>query len=244
MKRNHRPQTSLSIEDVRLALRQAQGVTRVLLEVLYASGARVSEVAGLRWRDVDFEERTVRLQGKGGDERLVPLGQPAVAALVAWANNYAGSKCPGIPQEATGGAFDDAACVGERPDGAERGAPHKIRPDGAFLNGTDRVFGGLTTQNIRDRLAALGRKTGLRLTPHLFRHAMATHMHYNGANIRVLQELLGHRRCNTTQIYLDVSDRTILDNKDLITRCLANARGRGEDMRGLRRVIDGGLVLR
>jgi len=198
-----RAQTSLSITDIARALAASEGITRCLLETLYATGARVSELCKLTWGDINFEERTVRLQGKGSDERAVPLGKPCVEALSALLDGRRGTVAP-----------------------------------------TDPVFPGLTTQNVRDLLKVLGRRIGVRLTPHLFRHAMATHMHYNGANIRVLQDLLGHKRCNTTQIYLDTSDRTILDNKDLITRCLANARGRGEDMRGLRRVIDGGLVLR
>ena len=194
---------SLSVNDISRALEASEGITRCLLETLYATGARVSELCKLTWGDVDLEGHTVRLQGKGGDERAVPLGKPCVEALSL-----------------------------------------TVAGNGGIVAPTERVFPGLTTQNIRDRLKVVGRRIGVRLTPHLFRHAMATHMHYNGANVRVLQDLLGHKRCNTTQIYLDTSDRTILDNKELITRCLANARGRGEDMRGLRRVIGGGLALR
>ena len=140
-------------------------------------------------------------------------------------------------------ACHDTACVGDCPDGAGADALGKIRPDGASLGATDRVFPGLTTQAVRDRLKVLGQRIGLHLTPHLFRHAFASHLHNNGASERVIMDMLGHRRVDTTQIYLDVSDRTIQEKCDLITRAMANIRGRGDDPRALRRTI-GGLVLR
>ena len=233
----------LSIEDVARALAASVGVTNVLVELLYASGGRVSELVALTWGDVDLDAATVRLRGKGGDMRLVPLGRPAVAALRGWANNHTGSNAPCGPQEPRSVACHDTACVGDCPDGAGADALGKIGPDGASLGATDRVFPGLTTQAVRDRLKTLGRRIGLHLTPHLFRHAFASHLHSNGASERVIMDMLGHRRVDTTQIYLDVSDRTIQEKCDLITRAMANIRGRGDDPRTLRRTI-GGLVLR
>jgi site-specific recombinase XerD len=123
----------------------------------------------------------------------------------------------------------------------------KIRPAEASLGATDRVFPDLTTQQVRDRLKTLGRRIGLHLTPHLFRHAFASHLHNNGASERVIMDMLGHRRVDTTMIYLDISDRTIQERCDLITRAMANIRGRGDDPRALRHVIASdraGLILR
>jgi site-specific recombinase XerD len=192
----------LSISDVALALSLSKGETNAIVETLYASGARVSELVKLTWGDVNLTAHYVRLKGHAGDERCVPLGLPCVRALYALR------------------------------DGA-----------GGHPRGVERVF-SLTDQQIRDRLKTLGRRIGLHLTPHLLRHAFASHMHLNGASERVIQDMLGHKRINTTQIYLDGCERVMEEKRQLVTRCLANARGRGEDQRGLRRVISGGLVLR
>jgi site-specific recombinase XerD len=194
-----RAKTNLSVADVARIIDASSGVTRVIVEVLYSSGARVSELCKLTWDDIDFGERTIRLMGKGADERLVPLGSPCIAALRA------------MPGDRGGAVFS------------------------------------MSDQNIRDRLTILGKRIGLHLYPHLFRHAFATHLHSNGANERVVQDLLGHRRVDTTMLYLDTSDRTLQESKDLITRCLAAARGQDADPRSLKRVIAGHratLVLR
>jgi len=176
--------TSLSIADISRALAASEGITTVLLEVLYASGGRVSEIVALRWQDIDFEARTVRLQGKGSDERMVPLGQPCVEALLALVEPGRGTVAP-----------------------------------------TDLVFSGLTTQNIRDRLAVLGRKTGLHLYPHSFRHAFASHMLDRGADIRSVQEMMGHKKVTTTiDIYWDHAEVHLHQVNRLIVTCLPRAR--------------------
>jgi integrase/recombinase XerD len=191
----------LSVDDVARALEASEGVTRTLIETLYASGARVSEVVKLTWGDVNLETATVRLQGKKGDERCIPIGQPCLAALYALHNGSQGHP-----------------------------------------RGEARVF-NLNEQQVRDRLKTVGRRIGVHLTPHLFRHAFAGHLHLNGANERVIQEWLGHRRVDTTALYLDGCQRAIEEKRQLITRSLAKARGRDEDPRALRYTI-GGLVLR
>ena len=192
----------LSVADIARALAASTGETRVIVEVLYAAGPRVSEVVKLRWADVNLAGREVRLRGKGGDERAVCLGLPCVKALTGLVTARGGLVAP-----------------------------------------NDRVFPGLTAQNVRDRLKTLGRRVGIHLTPHLFRHAFAGHLHLNGANERVIQEWLGHRRVDTTMIYLDGCERAIEEKHQLITRALARARGRDEDPRALR-YTTGGLVLR
>jgi len=279
-----RAQTSLSVDDVGRALAASEGITTVLLEVLYASGGRVSEIVALRWGDINFEEHTVRLQGKGGDERLCPIGHPALAALRSWRDGHGcrlvqlDSSCQPSPssracestkgsaphhtQQAEPDTWGNRACEFQRPSDSDScifrplpvsyTGPPSFRPSDMCKTGespclttpTDPVFPGLTTQNVRDRLKVLGKRIGIHLHPHAFRHAFSSHLHLNGANERVIQELLGHRRVDTTAIYLQGCERALQEKRELITRCLANARGRGEDMRGLRRVIGGGLALR
>jgi len=179
----NRPLTRLSVEDVARALAASTGETRVIVEVLYAAGPRVSEVVKLRWADVNLAGREVRLRGKGGDERAVCLGLPCVKALTGLVTARGGLVAP-----------------------------------------TDRVFPGLTAQNVRDRLKTLGRRVGVHLTPHLFRHAFATHMLDRGASIRVVQELMGHRKCGTTFIYWDSSDKHMTQKVREIYAYLPRAR--------------------
>jgi len=178
-----RAQTSLSIEDVSRALEASEGVTRCLLETLYATGARVSELCKLTWGDVDLEGHAVRLQGKGGDERAVPLGKPCVEALTGLRDGRRGIVAP-----------------------------------------TEQVFPGLTTQNVRDRLKVVGRRIGVRLTPHLFRHAFASHLLDRGADIRSVQEMMGHKKVTTTiDIYWDHAEVHLHQVNRLIVTCLPRA---------------------
>ena len=180
---SRRQQTSLSVDDVGRALAASEGITRCLLEVLYATGARVSELSKLTWGDVNLVGRYVWLQGKGGDERIVPIGQPCFLALTRLS----------------------FAC-------------------GHAVEGTESVF-GLSDQNIRDRLKVVGHRTGLRLTPHLFRHAFASHMLDRGADIRSVQEMMGHKKVTTTiDIYWDHAEVHLHQVNRLIVTCLPRAR--------------------
>jgi integrase/recombinase XerC len=174
----------LSIADIARALAASTGETRVIVEVLYAAGPRVSEVVKLRWADVNLAGREVRLQGKGGDERAVCLGLPCVKALTGLVTARGGLVAP-----------------------------------------NERVFPGLTAQNVRDRLKTLGRRVGVHLTPHLFRHAFATHMLDRGADIRSVQEMMGHRKVSTTtDVYWDHSEVALHQVNRLIVTCLPRAR--------------------
>jgi integrase/recombinase XerD len=152
---------------------------RALLELLYSTGARISEAVGLDLDDVDAQERTVRLDGKGGKQRLVPIGRPALAAL-------------------------DAYLVRVRPALAThgRGTP------AVFLN----VRGGrLSRQSAWQVLKVAADRAGLGTTvsPHTLRHSFATHLLEGGADVRVVQELLGHASVTTTQIYTLVTVTTL-----------------------------------
>jgi len=176
---------SLSVDDVLALLDGAGGDSetdgpltlrnRALLEVLYSTGARISEAVGLDVDDVDTHSRSVLLRGKGGKQRLVPIGRPAVSAL-------------------------DVYLVRGRPDLARRG---KATP-AIFLN----VRGGrLSRQSAWQVLqdAAERAKISAAVSPHTLRHSFATHLLEGGADVRVVQELLGHASVTTTQIYTMVT---------------------------------------
>ncbi len=148
---------------------------RAILEVLYAGGLRISELVGLDLGDVDLYDGLVRVMGKGSKERVVPLGRSA--------------------REAVG----DYLTTG-RPELA--GA--RTREPALFLNARG---GRLTRQGAWLIVRAAGDRAGLagRLFPHVLRHSCATHMLDHGADIRVVQELLGHASLSTTQVYTKVS---------------------------------------
>ena len=144
---------------------------RALLEVLYGTGARISEAVGLDVDDVLGEDGAVRLRGKGGKERIVPLGSYAAEALSAW-------LVRGRPAFATAG----------------RGTP------ALFLNTRGAR---LSRQSAWSALRACAERAHLdgHLSPHTLRHSFATHLLEGGADVRVVQELLGHASVTTTQIY-------------------------------------------
>ncbi len=153
---------------------------RVILEVLYGTGLRISELVGLSLRDVDLDAGLVRAFGKGSKERLVPLGSFATRAVVAW-------LAPGGRPEL------------EPPRWARRGDQEAL-----LLNTRG---GRLSRQGAWLVVRRAGERTGLadRLSPHVLRHSCATHMLDHGADIRTVQELLGHASISTTQVYTLVS---------------------------------------
>jgi integrase/recombinase XerC len=146
---------------------------RALLELFYASGVRVAELAGLDLEDVELREGTARVLGKGGKERMVPIGRQAVLALRA----YLG------PREGTTGPL--------------------------FLN---ERGGRLTVRSLHRIVRARARAAGIqrRVTPHTLRHTFATHLLDAGADLRLIQELLGHARLGTTQKYTHVSTERLM----------------------------------
>ncbi len=148
---------------------------RAILETLYSAGLRVSELVGINLDDLDLEDGLVRVRGKGKKERLAPLGSYAVKAIRAWMKKRKLAKSE----------------------------PQKIGSP-LFLN----KFGKrITTRSIGRMLEKYLLITGLdlRTSPHTLRHSFATHLLDNGADIRSVQELLGHKSLVTTQIYTHVS---------------------------------------
>jgi integrase/recombinase XerD len=153
---------------------------RAILEVLYGCGLRVSELVGLSLADVDLAASMLRAFGKGAKERVVPVGRLAREALGAWI------------EPAGRGALVPARW-------ARRGDAEAV-----FLNARG---GRLSRQGAWGVVRQYGDRVGLgdRLTPHVLRHSCATHMLDHGADIRVVQELLGHASISTTQVYTKVS---------------------------------------
>ncbi|MBA3381147.1 MAG: tyrosine recombinase [Actinobacteria bacterium] len=149
---------------------------RALVELLYGAGLRVSEAMGLEKNAVDVEERIVRVHGKGGKERLVPLGRPAAEA----ARRYLALGRPHLDR--------------------------RYRPE-LFLNARG---GALTRAGAFLILRRLAERAGLepeRVHPHLLRHSFATHLLEGGADLRSVQEMLGHADLGTTERYTHISDR-------------------------------------
>ncbi|MGH9075558.1 MAG: site-specific tyrosine recombinase [Acidimicrobiales bacterium] len=153
---------------------------RAMLEVLYGSALRVSELVGLSLGDLVTDEGLLRVTGKGSKERVVPLGRAAAVALLSW------------------------LAPGGRPELVPRRWARRADAEAVFLNGRG---GRLSRQGAWLSVHRYGDQVGLgdRLTPHVLRHSCATHMLDHGADIRVVQELLGHASITTTQVYTRVS---------------------------------------
>ena len=149
-----------------------------LLEVLYGSGLRISEAVGLSFADVDLDSGLLRAFGKGAKERIVPLGSMASRALAVW--------------------FDEG-----RPSMVPNRWKRRTDADAVFLN---QRGGRLTRQGGWLILSGHAERVGLGdvVSPHVLRHSCATHMLDHGADIRAVQEMLGHASISTTQIYTRV----------------------------------------
>ena len=151
---------------------------RAMLETLYSAALRVSELCGMDWQDIDWNKREVKVLGKGNRERVCPLGQKALEALMDYTKHYE------LKWE-------------KKPEG----------PRPVFLSMWDmRINTRTIPRTIRKwcRLANVKR-----VNPHAFRHSAATHMLENGADIRVIQKLLGHASIITTEIYTQVAIRKV-----------------------------------
>ncbi len=155
-----------------------------ILETLYSSGARVSELVGLNWDHVDLDARLLRLQGKGQKERRVPIGEVALEALL----HYRQQVPPARKSQGGNRVHRRSASLGAQP---------------LFLNTRG---GRLTTRSI-ERLVKqrAGDRFAQSITPHTLRHSFATHLLDEGADLRAIQELLGHASLATTQKYTHVA---------------------------------------
>ena len=137
-----------------------------MVEMLYATGARVSELCGLDIKDIDWERQTIRVLGKGNKERVIPIGRPAIAALEKWL---------------------------------------QVRSQLANEKSKDALFLGARGKRIDQRQVREVVYKTIELGPHALRHSAATHLLEGGADLRTVQEILGHASLSTTQIYTHVS---------------------------------------
>ena len=162
-----------------------------LMELLYATGLRVSELVSLPVAAARGDPRMLLVKGKGGKERMVPLSQPAREALSAWLKAR---------------------------DEIDESARKAGRPASRHLFPSTGKLGHLTRQSFHGLLKALAVEAGIdpgKLSPHTLRHAFATHLLANGADLRAIQALLGHADISTTEIYTHVLDEHL---KDLVLK--------------------------
>lgn len=201
-RREQKLPTVLNPAEVKLLLAQpgglGPGVLRdaAILELLYSTGLRVSELSGLSCQDMDLEGGFVRCLGKGSKERMIPVGEPALEAVARY---------------------------------LQMGRPHLGKgqqSDKLFLN---RFGQRLTRQSIHKMLVVYAKKAGLAktVTPHTLRHSFATHLLSGGADLRSVQEMLGHADVSTTQVYTHLSRQRL---KDIYYRSHPRAR---EDRQGV-----------
>jgi integrase/recombinase XerD len=178
---------ALTIEEVSRLLDSVDTSTplglrnRAILEFLYATGARVAEAVSAELNDIDLDERTALLTGKGNRQRIVILGGYAIEALRAY-----------LPAR--------MELRGDRRD-----------PGTLFLNARGRPLTRQGVWSIVGNTARLAGIEGIRVSPHVLRHSVATHMVEGGADLRSVQEILGHASISTTQVYTRVSPRHLYE---------------------------------
>jgi integrase/recombinase XerC len=165
---------------------------RAILELFYASGLRLSELVGLDLDDVNTSQRMVRVLGKGGKQRLVPFNQSTATAIKAYLKDRDALVGAGTARDAS------------------RRSRHAAKAEPVFVN----YRGGRLTVRSVDRLvrryvAATSARMGI--SPHALRHSFATHLLQRGADLRAIQELLGHARLSTTQRYTHVNAAQLLE---------------------------------
>ena len=154
---------------------------RALLEFLYGTGARVSETVGVDLGDLDLDDKVARVTGKGAKQRLVPMGSKTVEAIVAW-----------LP--------DRLSLVSRKSAG-----------DPLFVNLRGRRLSRQGVFDIVKKHAASANIESRRVSPHVLRHSAATHMVEAGADLRTVQEMLGHATITTTQVYTRVSPAHVME---------------------------------
>lgn len=160
---------------------------KAMLELMYSSGLRVSELINLELKDIDLDNNYVRCFGKGSKERIVPIGEYSSKYLSIYINEYRDSMKKGYYTE-------------------------KI-----FLNNHGKE---LTRQGLFKIIKKIANEKNINknITPHMLRHSFATHLLNNGADLRTIQEMLGHSSISTTQIYTNVTNDILKENYDLYKR--------------------------
>ncbi len=162
---------------------------RAILEFLYATGMRVGELVGLNLKDIDFREKLVRVTGKRKKQRILPFGEPALQALMYYLNE-------------TRAVFLNNCPPADRDEQA------------VFLNYQGTRITTRSVGRMVDKYIKLCSEINRDISPHSLRHTFATHLLDSGADLRDIQELLGHARLSTTQIYTQVSMEKLIEVYD------------------------------
>jgi len=170
---------------------------RAILELFYASGLRLSELVAIDLEDLNLSDRMVRVMGKGGKERILPFNQSTVSALKAWMKDRAAIVAARLPRRIA------RSSKTSRPQDLKTSDPLFINYRGTRLTGrsVDRL--------LRRYVAQCSTRMGV--SPHALRHSFATHLLQRGADLRAIQELLGHARLSTTQRYTHVNAAQLID---------------------------------
>ena len=178
----------LSVDDVTLLLDvklddDFSYRNKAMLELMYATGLRVSELVELKLSDLDFNDDIIRIMGKGSKERIIPIGDFAKDYLLKYINNHRGNMLKGI------------------------------NTDYVFLNNHGKK---MTRQGFFKIIKKLAKDVGIstEISPHTLRHSFASHLLKYGADLRTIQELLGHSDISTTQIYTHVANEELRKNYD------------------------------
>ena len=160
---------------------------KAMLELMYSSGHRVSELINLKLSDIDLDNNYVRCFGKGNKERIVPIGEVAIEYLKIYINEYRDSMKKGYYTE------------------------------NIFLNNHGK---NITRQGFFLIIKQIAKEKDIdkNITPHMLRHSFATHLLNNGADLRTIQEMLGHANLSTTQVYTNVSTDILKENYELYKR--------------------------
>lgn len=200
-------------------LTQPEGVrNRAVLEMLYSCGLRVSELIGLRLSDLFFKDSFIRVIGKGNKQRLVPIGEPAIQAV----ESYFASRWEVLQGACRARGRHLGASAGHSTGTTAAATPGKTigKAVAAFASESDNTLflnrrGGKLTREmiflIVKKQAAVAGITK-EISPHTFRHSFATHLVENGADLRTVQQMLGHESILTTEIYTHVSTRQWMKN--------------------------------
>jgi len=205
-RRDRKVPAHLSMDEMTKLLDAPDGSTglgrrdRAILELFYASGLRLSELVGLDVEDVNLQARIVRVSGKGGKERLVPFNTSAQTALRVWYADRARLRAAHAPsaRKATAGR----AGAG-RPKSGGVGDP-------LFVNARGTRLTGRSVQRLVARYVS-GCSTRFGISPHALRHSFASHLLQRGADLRAIQELLGHVQLSTTQRYTHINAAQLLE---------------------------------